>query len=365
MKSKNKNKKAANDFLGDDNELSNVKKEPADHMWFITKVGKNRYVVTIGDPKKSTSTLKKTFSGDDSVAALKDYVKYDMKVSPNHIIDNSGLNLVSPYYTNFYVRNMLKKSNTIEKRLAKVAKNLEKLAFDENMARELYLYIDNNYEMNKLKRDTYFANLTRKMAAGKYDPKLAVKFLMYLMQRGAEAYVKEFLGDPRLEENKWFKIFDKETRLSVAKEFVEEFEDEYKFGHLDEFISKKYRNKKKASLSNRLKKVVVALDKKDEFERILSEISFLEVLDTMSVSEMVRSTREHFNNLDELASESKLSPRERSELMELMNTTNINKKGYSRIREILDRLFGDYPGYQRYFEEMKHKLAQKKMQSKK
>lgn len=253
----------------------------------------------------------------------------------------------------------MKNKNNIEKRLEKVAKDLEKLAFDEHGARELSLWIDNVSALNKAKIESFFANLTRKKAAGNYDKNKAPQLFMYLVERAAKDYVKEFGGGP------WHKQFDKETRMSVAKDLVGEFETEYEYGNLDNFIPKKYRNKKKASLSNRLKKVVVALDKKDEFERVLSEISFLEVLDTMQVSEMIRSTREHFNNLDELASESKLSPRERSELMELMHTTNIDKKGYSRIREILDRLFDDYPGYQRYFEEMKHKLAQEKMRNKK
>jgi hypothetical protein len=93
---------------GDTGALSNVKKKPAPHMWYIAKTGRNAWVVSIGDPRKSSSKTKRTFHNKDD---LKDWAKYDMRdeVSPNHVIDRSGLKLVSPYYTQWYVDNMMKK----------------------------------------------------------------------------------------------------------------------------------------------------------------------------------------------------------------------------------------------------------------
>jgi hypothetical protein len=90
---------------GDTGALSKVKKKPAPHMWFIAKTGKNAWVVSIGDPTKTSSKIKRTFHSKDD---LKYWVKYEMadQVSPNHVIDRSGLKLMPDYYTQWYVDNM-------------------------------------------------------------------------------------------------------------------------------------------------------------------------------------------------------------------------------------------------------------------
>ncbi len=85
--------------------ISNVRKKPTDHMWYIAKIARNAWVISIGDPRKSSSKIRRTFHNEDE---LRDWAKYDMpdEVSLNHVIDRSGLGLVSPYYTQWYVDNM-------------------------------------------------------------------------------------------------------------------------------------------------------------------------------------------------------------------------------------------------------------------
>lgn len=90
---------------GDAGPLSKVKKKPAPHMWFIAKTGPSAWVVSIGDPTKTSSKTKRTFHSKDD---LRYWVKYEKEVSNDHIIDRSGLKLVPDYYSQWYVDNMMK-----------------------------------------------------------------------------------------------------------------------------------------------------------------------------------------------------------------------------------------------------------------
>lgn len=87
---------------GNTGALSKVKKKPAPHMWFIAKAGSG-WVVSIGDPRKGSSKTQRTFHDKED---LKYWVKHEKKVSNDHVIDQTGLKLVSPYYTQWYVDNM-------------------------------------------------------------------------------------------------------------------------------------------------------------------------------------------------------------------------------------------------------------------
>lgn len=87
--------------------LSKVKKNPKDpHLWVIFKLDIGGYGVSIGDPKLRTSRLLRLLPNKDE---LKYWVKdtVSQTVSSDHILDKSGLNLVSPYYTQWYVDNIL------------------------------------------------------------------------------------------------------------------------------------------------------------------------------------------------------------------------------------------------------------------
>jgi hypothetical protein len=43
--------------------LSKVKKKPDAHMWFLSKDSGGGYLVTIGDPERSSSKIVQRFSG--------------------------------------------------------------------------------------------------------------------------------------------------------------------------------------------------------------------------------------------------------------------------------------------------------------
>jgi hypothetical protein len=86
--------------------LSYIKKNPKDpHFWFIFRTGRT-YSVSIGHPTDSRSRLVRRFSSKD---ALKEWMRYDMSevVSLDHVYDLTGQGFVSPYYTQWYVDNIL------------------------------------------------------------------------------------------------------------------------------------------------------------------------------------------------------------------------------------------------------------------
>jgi len=75
-----------------------AKKQVTDWMWVISKDSAGGFIVTIGDPKKHGSKIKARFSGGSAKLDLKDWVRDNVgkKVSPNHVIDITGQNLVVP-----------------------------------------------------------------------------------------------------------------------------------------------------------------------------------------------------------------------------------------------------------------------------
>jgi hypothetical protein len=89
--------------------LSKEKKKVAPHMWVISKDSGGGYIVTIGDPKKSSSTIKQRFSGPGAKQELKLWAKYEIgkTLSADHVVDISGMKLVPEYYSQWYVDNMM------------------------------------------------------------------------------------------------------------------------------------------------------------------------------------------------------------------------------------------------------------------
>jgi hypothetical protein len=104
-------------------------------------------------------------------------------------------------------------------------------------AKELYLFIQNDGDLYRQQGLPIIQNLVRKIDRGVYDRTLAVKLYHYLAENGAKKYIKEYGGD------KWFEMFDKPTRELVAKNFVADFEAEYKLGNYDNLHEKKYQGK--------------------------------------------------------------------------------------------------------------------------
>ena len=58
---------------GEELDEASRKKKMAPHMWVISKSPTGGFLVTIGDPRKTSSKLKKKFSNVDE---LKDWVKF-------------------------------------------------------------------------------------------------------------------------------------------------------------------------------------------------------------------------------------------------------------------------------------------------
>ena len=110
----------------------------------------------------------------------------------------------------------------------------------ENMsieAEELRLCVINDGQLYEQQTKSIIKNLMRKRAAGNYDPTLAVKLVIYLMDNGARKYAKAH-GSPGA---KWYHMFPKADRMLAAKAWLEEFEAEADLGNYDSYIPKKYR----------------------------------------------------------------------------------------------------------------------------
>jgi hypothetical protein len=91
--------------------LSNVKKKMAPHMVVISKDSAGGYIVTYGDPHKSSSrVIARASTKDDIKFWVKDNIggKYG-RYSHDHVLDTTGLKLSPPFYSQWYVDNMMKK----------------------------------------------------------------------------------------------------------------------------------------------------------------------------------------------------------------------------------------------------------------
>lgn len=71
-------------------------------------------------------------------------------------------------------------------------------------------------------------NLLRKLGKGTYDPSKAVKLWMYYVDENAKMYAKEYSAA-----RDWNTIFNKNTRLLVAKKLEEYVRDEMQLGNWD------------------------------------------------------------------------------------------------------------------------------------
>lgn len=95
---------------------------------------------------------------------------------------------------------------------------------DETAARELSLYIENEYDLVGAPNSQGKAiekNLLKKIKNGTFNLELSEKAWMYLMETGAKKYCKEY-ADAR----EWSKVFNKPTRELVAHEFATTFAEE-------------------------------------------------------------------------------------------------------------------------------------------
>lgn len=104
-------------------------------------------------------------------------------------------------------------------------------AYDEDAARELELYVDNDGDLYRQQYIPIVKNLMLKRRKGIFDAGKAVKLFMYLMESGAKKYSREY-ADGR----DWHQIFSKATREAVARRFVEHFITEADLGNWDHLL---------------------------------------------------------------------------------------------------------------------------------
>lgn len=112
------------------------------------------------------------------------------------------------------------------------------MSHDEDAARELELFIDNDAELYRRQTQPIIKNLATKLAKGVYDGTKAIKLWMYLMDAGAKKYSKEY-GDGK----DWNIMFSVATRKEVANRFNQTFLTEYALGNYSNMLPKKYQPK--------------------------------------------------------------------------------------------------------------------------
>lgn len=113
--------------------------------------------------------------------------------------------------------------------LANALSNPASGPMDETAARELELYIENDADLYRQQFVPIVKNLMQRRMRGTYDPVKAIRLFMYLMDNGARKYVREFGTHGQ----KIDSMFNRATRLEVARRFRDSFETEAELGNYD------------------------------------------------------------------------------------------------------------------------------------
>jgi len=100
---------------------------------------------------------------------------------------------------------------------------------DEDGARELQLYIENESQLYHQQFVPIVRNLMKRRAKGTYNHEKAAKLFLYLVDAGAKKYYREF-GTPGV------RIFNLATRWEVAKALRDSFETEAELGNYDKMV---------------------------------------------------------------------------------------------------------------------------------
>lgn len=107
------------------------------------------------------------------------------------------------------------------------------LAADEQAARELELFIENDRQLFEGMFKPIVKNLANRMAKGEYEREKAVKAFRYLIDEGSKRYLKEF-GGPGY--NRY--VFSPATRDAVARSFEQGFRSEWDAGSYRDELTK-------------------------------------------------------------------------------------------------------------------------------
>ncbi len=101
---------------------------------------------------------------------------------------------------------------------------------DPAAARELELFINNDFQLHRQQHEPIIKNLLRKMKKGTFDKEKAVILFRHLVDNGAKKYAIEFstgVGDARI-------IFPGPTRNAVARSLRDSFVETAKSGGFSE-----------------------------------------------------------------------------------------------------------------------------------
>lgn len=84
---------------------SGVDKQVRPYMYVLYKQGRNQFGISRGDPKKGTS---KAVRGPVDKDELKWWVEHEVgrRISPDHVVDLTGLNLVGSSWSEFFVESL-------------------------------------------------------------------------------------------------------------------------------------------------------------------------------------------------------------------------------------------------------------------
>ena len=89
-------------------------------------------------------------------------------------------------------------------------------------ARELQLFIDNDFQLYRQQHEPIIRSLMRKRARGTFDLEKSVKLWSYLVESGAKKYHQEF-GSRR---DKWSDTFNPRTRELAARKMARRFKED-------------------------------------------------------------------------------------------------------------------------------------------
>jgi hypothetical protein len=106
-----------------------------------------------------------------------------------------------------------------------------KMSIDSDAADELILYLDNEYDLYRQKKEI-MTNLTKKFQKGTYLHTKAPTIWMYLVESAAKKYCKEFC-DKDINQ-KWFELFTVSSRKLAAKELANRWYKLAQAGRFDE-----------------------------------------------------------------------------------------------------------------------------------
>jgi hypothetical protein len=135
------------------------------HMWVISKDSTGAYIVTIGDPRQPGSKIKARFSGATRRDDLKDWVRDNVgtAVSPTHMMDMSGLNLVKSE-----VKAAEFPTNQQVNRAKKIAHDPASNAVYMDVEGTTWMYPHGGHPVNQGSTDKFLRNLK----AGKYAARI-------------------------------------------------------------------------------------------------------------------------------------------------------------------------------------------------